>query len=578
MVTVEQAAEGAAPAGVAPAGVGWPWRAAWPAAAVALAFSPLLALHARMLWARPHYQFFPLVIPGAAALAWKSCQRLGPLQPGDRKAATGLAALGWALLAFGVVFVSPGAGAVGALVTLLAALYALGGRVLVRAALPAWAFLWLAVPLPRRYDTMLITGLQSLVSGWASQFLDAFDVHHIMEGNVVEIAGGRLLVDEACSGINSLLTLLLGALFFALWTGLSVVRPAVLAAAAVFWVVFGNVLRVVTIVVVNAQFHKDLSHGWKHTALGVLLFVAMLGMVAATDQLYAFAASVVRRARWWATGAMNKRSPKAAGRRAGAGSGVGHSAGPAAADRAGAAPTWLADPRRTWLGTAWTAAAFGALLLPQCLMPGVDWKEVLVSHDVYSGPFAKLGEGSMSARSGPFERVGFTTQHREMNDSWGENSRLWVYRMGTRGVFASVDYQFVDWHDLTLCYRGQGWQLTGRSTEPSDMGGAVETADFINPQGWYGYLVFGLYGRDGRSVPPPESVGYLSGLGDRLLGWFRGSSKTRQAVARLNHQVQVFVESESPLSPGDREQVRAFYDQARGVVRRDGLGIGEASR
>src|SRR5262249_27523605 len=158
-------------------------------------FAPLLAVHARMLWGRPHYQFFPLVFPGAAALAYRGGRRLGPLPPGPRRRAGLTAAAGWALLALGVLFVSPGLAAVAALGTLLAAADALGGAPLVRAALPAWLFLWPAVPLPRSYDTRLVTALQDLVSRWAGRALDAAGVFHVMEGNVVEVAGRRLLVD-----------------------------------------------------------------------------------------------------------------------------------------------------------------------------------------------------------------------------------------------------------------------------------------------------------------------------------------------------------------------------------------------
>ena len=82
--------------------------------------------------------------------------------------------LGWLLLAAGVALVTPWFAAVGALAALLGAAYALGGGRLARAALPAWGLLWLAIPLPRRYDVALIAGLQDLVSRWSSTLLDAW--------------------------------------------------------------------------------------------------------------------------------------------------------------------------------------------------------------------------------------------------------------------------------------------------------------------------------------------------------------------------------------------------------------------
>ena len=58
------------------------------AIAVALSFAPLLILFGLDLWARPHYQFFPVAIPLAGVLVWKSCRHLGRLEPGS-------AAIGW---------------------------------------------------------------------------------------------------------------------------------------------------------------------------------------------------------------------------------------------------------------------------------------------------------------------------------------------------------------------------------------------------------------------------------------------------------------------------------------------------
>lgn len=556
----------AAPPSVGRAGPSWPWRAVWPAALVFLAFVPLLAVHARMLWARPHYKFFPLVIPAALVLAWRAGRNLGPLLPGDRRTSTLGAIAGWSLLALGVLFVSPGLGAVGALATLLAAIYTLGGVPLARSLLPAWCFLWLAIPLPRRFDILVITGLQDLVSRWSSTYLDAIGVFHVMEGNIVDLPSNRLLVDQACSGIYSLLTLLIGTLFYSLWTRAAVLRTAFLLAAAIFWVVFGNIVRIVSIVVLSVRFNIDASKGMKHEALGLVIFVMMLAMVASTDCLYRLLTSLGMAAAGWARG----------GRDSAEGMGL---ADPAYPVPTLLGPTALVDPRRTWVGSLRSGLIFGVLLLPQWLMPGVDWKEVLSTNDVYAPLIGKLEENSLPRHWEKFDRVGFKAEHREMDDSWGENSRVWYFRDGVRGAVVSADYQFVDWHELTVCYESAGWRKTARTVGVADAEDRpdskyVVAVDFINPEGWYGYLVYGLYGRDGRPSPPPEAIGFLQFFGSRLVSWLRGGgAKSQQTVARLNHQIQVFVESESPLSLDDRERVLRFYEAMRTEIQREGLGL-----
>jgi exosortase len=560
------------------------WWSSLPPLLIAIAFVPMLMLHARMLWARPHYQLFPLVIPGAAALVYRYCRGLGAVDPGARPTAAATAAMGWALLAFSVVFVSPPVGVIGGLVTLMAAVYAVGGKRLAVAALPAWVFLWMAVPLPRSYDLTLVTSLQDLVSRWSSSFLDFFRVFHVMEGNVVEVARKRLLVDQACSGIYSLLTLSMGALFYALWTRTSVLRGLALMAAAVFWVLFGNVTRVVSIGLLYSRWGIDASGGKKHEALGILIFLLMLAMVASTDRLYVFLATVVRRI--WRLA----RSRRGADRPARGGARVKKSAESAAAAAAlGDLPPAPASPvrpprtvlppvGRTWLGSGLAGLAFGVLLIPQFFMPGVDWRELVSTHDVYSKSFAKLEAGTLPARWQSFEQVGYHVEHRKMDDSWGENSCVWLYHQGPRGVFLSADHEFVDWHELSVCYTSQGWDVTGRRLMAPDETGlkSLVVVDMINPQGWYGFLVYGLYKSDGAPVSPPEATGYIQSLAGRLMGWFRRGTRNDPAVARLNHQIQLFVESESPLSPSDRDAVLGFYDYCRGEIQK--VGLAEVTR
>jgi exosortase len=593
------ASTGNAPAGAARAvskrqdsGAG-SWRAYWPPVLIALAFMPLLVIHARVLWARPHYQFFPLVIPGAVALAYRYCRRLGPLSLGPARLAVPIATVGWGLLLFGVVFVSHSAALIGGLLTLFAAILAIGGWPLMRAALPAWAFLWLAVPLPRGYDLSLVSGLQDLVSRWSSHFLDAFKVYHVMEGNVVEIVGRRLLVDQACSGVYSLLTLLIGALFYALWTRTGVLRCLMLMAAAVFWVLLGNVTRVVTIVVIANRWGIDASAGKKHEVLGISIFILMLLMVGSTDRLFCFFGSLCRKLVWLVVRRREKAHPRLASKGKSKSEAAAVAAmladlppAPTATDKP--APTVAPLPPRTvlpavgrtWLGSAFSGLAFGILLLPQYLMPGINWREILVTNDVYGKPFQSLVAETLPAHWQSFERLGFRTEHRKMDDSWGENSRVWYYRQGQRGVALSADYQFVDWHELSICYISQGWQVTGRRlVAPGDAGPKIlVVVDMINPQGWYGMLVYGMYRVDGTPVSPPEATGYVASLAGRLAGWFRKGARNEQTVARLNHQLQLFVESESPLSPTDRDQVLAFYDHARRLVQKTGLGVGEEDR
>src|SRR5262245_59893967 len=75
--------------------------ASWPGyltvAALILAHLPLLVVFAWQSWLRPHYQFFPLAVLGAAILLVRAARRLGPLTPGPALLSALLLGGSWAL-------------------------------------------------------------------------------------------------------------------------------------------------------------------------------------------------------------------------------------------------------------------------------------------------------------------------------------------------------------------------------------------------------------------------------------------------------------------------------------------------
>jgi exosortase len=621
MVTVENHPEVAL--GTRTVGKGRVWRECAPAVVIAVAFVPILVLFSVELWSRPHYQFFPLVIPGAAALVWRSCRRLGPLEPGSTTLSTSLGWAAWALLALGVVVITPWFAAVGMLLAALGALLAVGGWRLTRAALPGWAFLWLAIPPPRKYDFLLISKLQNVVSRWSSELLDLAGVYHVMDGNVVRVAGRELLVDQACSGIYSLFTLLIGTIFYVLWVRTSIFRAAVLAAAAVFWVLFGNVVRIVTVVLLSTRWGIDAASGWKHELLGLFMFVVMLGLVLSTDRFTSYLLSLVGMIRWRVqmfrglapdshprrtskneftgfdvhTASMGRKTkPATAGPSAVAAADVETAAAPAVENLAEAMSppehvvadhrTTLPPVGRTWMGSRAFATAFGVLFLPQLMLPGVHWKDVLLTSDVYTKQFATMNLNAMPEKVGPFSRGDYKTDKREWDNSWGEHSCVWGYRGPNRAAAVSLDYQFVEWHELTLCYTGRGWTMISRRVETapplasasgmtgpgSNGGGPVVVAEFLNLEGRHGYLVYSLYDRKNRPLDPPDNQGLGQLLQERLSSWIKTGDAGGRDGELLSYQLQTFTEGEAPPTPAERASVFELFNQARAQVARHSQG------
>ncbi len=592
------------------------WARFVPAGLITLAFLPILILHGHELWARPHYQFFPLVIPGAAALIWKWCGRLGRLEPGSRSLGYGTAMLSWVMLGSGVAFISPGIGALAALVALLSAAYSIGGRRLAVAAFPAWGLLWLAIPPPKHFDVVLIVKLQNLVSRWSSQLLDLIGVYHVMDGNVVDVGGAPLLVDQACSGVYSLITLLIGTLFYALWVRTSPARTAILLGASIVWVVFGNLLRIILVVVLTTRWNIDAASGWRHEALGLITFVLMLVLVLSTDRLLNFAQAGIRM--FWQAGQdivrqqnLSKNSPvkknmgaldlslRSGSRLRRSAEGLGRE-GKVPLPMAAAAPlealkkpitdaasipktpapdlgpTQLPDLRHSWVGSWGFAAAFVILFVPQLMMPGAHWKEVLLAKDVYQEVFKDIDGKSLPPQDGPFQFVKFDESDRSKDSSWGEHSKSWFYNAGPASVsVVSLDYEFVDWHELTLCYKAQGWSMIKRTVLtppnplPNETGksyGPIVAAWFANLEGRHKYLLFGLYDRKGRAIEPDDTRSLATDFRLRLRSWIRTGDAGGSEADVLCHQLQTFVDSDKPLSERETQQALELHASARSRI------------
>jgi exosortase len=562
------------------------WRAAVALGLVGLAHLPWLAVQGRILWSYPHYQFAPLVPLGAAALAVRDSRRLGPLVPGTQRWSVGLLAASWLLMALAAVLYSPLFGTLAALTTLLALAQSWGGARLVRAMLPAWAFLWVAVRPPLGLDLDLIYALQSVATWWSSPVLDLLGVFHVAAGHVIELADRRLLVEEACSGIYSLFVALTATLFYVLWVRRGWLTSLLLFAAATAWVMVGNVVRIVTTAVLWSRVGVDINSGWKHELFGLLILVLTVGLILSTDNLVQGVLGAARRVwseqlAWRSRQAWNALRLRFAGK--GARSGVGWTApglgggGPGTRAAHGEAtdpgePTRWPATRRVWLASWPVLAVFGLI--------GAGQLAVAARGALYAAPalersLASLKADDLPERVGPYQREGFAVERNAAQGIRGEHSRVWSYRSPRATAVVSADYPFVGWHEVTDCYRGLGWVLGGRTVEPGGAGqaGPRVAATMVKPLERYGLLVFASDDERGEPLSPPSYRGWRAVLSERLsFGQMRllGGQPSGQSRGGTvpSYQIQVLWDCEDPPTPADEAQARELFEQARAAFRR----------
>jgi exosortase len=238
-------------------------------------------------WSHEEGAHGPLVLCTAAWLLWLQW-------PAIRK--QGVAGNIWLvslLMAFSLIFYI--AGQAFDLITLSAAgLYGVGVAIFyskfgARAVARNWfIFLYLlfAVPPPRMWIDRLTFPLKQFVSTAATALLQPFGVPVAHEGVVIYVAQYQLLVEDACSGLNSIFGLLAISLFYIyLMRGSSWRYSLLLGLLSIPIAILANIIRIVILILLTYFAGDDVAQGFLHMAAGIFVFATALVLIFAVDSL-----------------------------------------------------------------------------------------------------------------------------------------------------------------------------------------------------------------------------------------------------------------------------------------------------
>ncbi len=179
-----------------------------------------------------------------------------------------------------------------------------------------------------------------------------------------------------------------------------------------------------------------------------------------------------------------------------------------------------------------------------------------------------------------WQRLDYKTDRRHPGSAFGEFSKIWSYQSGQNMAAFSVDYPFPGWHDLTVCYAGQGWAKDEQVIcQPASADGVDEdgyvAVRFTKPGYRSGYLLFCNVNKDGSPLSPRLGADYFSMRRleeDFRRRWYRllGTSNPTPPAdpAAPFYQLQLFVESYTPLSAADRASAEALFLEGRRTLRK----------
>jgi len=398
----------------------------------ALGFTPLLWTFFVLSWRRPAYQFFPLALVAAGLLTWRAVKRTSTTVAAGNLGITRLLALATGVVCLlGNILWSPWLGYIAFLLGLAAAMWALGGKPLLKVFTPAGLMLLTILPPPLGWDQTLILWLRSVAVDASSALLDWLRVTHVQDGNTILLPGKTLLVNEACSGINSFILCNAFCLFWVLWQRRSSWWLLLAIPATSLFVVLGNLIRIAAGAAAYYYWQVDLLSGRLHEAFGLLLLLVYCGLVLSLDQLLVF---LTQPARLPAVGEGETASPPVAkpfpgGLRSGPFFGFKFAGALLAVVGLGVFATHL-----FWGGR------HGLAALPNLSSP----RELKLSL-----PSSLAGWQRVNSSSGDLALI----------QTMGVKSVVWHFQREGIEALVAVDYPLPGFHDVKVCYILNGWRV-----------------------------------------------------------------------------------------------------------------------
>lgn len=167
---------------------------------------------------------------------------------------------------------------------LAASMLIIGPRSMIASFFPFF-YLAFLIPVPGWLLDQLTLPLQHFVSWISTAGLSALGYPIAREGIVIFIAQYQLLVEDACSGMNSLIGLTAVMLFYiyiihrasflyALFLGLAILPIAIIT----------NIIRVTALILLTYYGGDEVAQGFLHVTTGVVLFAMALGLTILLDK------------------------------------------------------------------------------------------------------------------------------------------------------------------------------------------------------------------------------------------------------------------------------------------------------
>jgi exosortase len=221
-----------------------------------------------------------LVIPAAAYMAWTKKDKLKTIPRNPSVWGVILLLYGSLQAILGILAQWVWVSRMSFLISLVGSIAAVFGWRMVKEVIYPLATLVLMVAPPTFIFERLTLSLQLLASRLGETCLEALGYSVLREGNILEMVGIKLSVEEACSGIRSLMAIVFMCVLYNYFFVAGQWMRTFILVMAIPIAILGNAVRIVATGVAS-QYNPALVQGAAHEAFGyVSVVMAALGCVA----------------------------------------------------------------------------------------------------------------------------------------------------------------------------------------------------------------------------------------------------------------------------------------------------------
>ncbi len=261
-----------------------PFLGAW----VALFWPTFVWMHARFNAADSFYSHGWLVPAAGAWLVWQQRRYLAQLS--IRSSFWGLALLVPSLLVHVVAtwwdlhFLS-GFAMLGVLTGLV---WTVWGWPMVWALRFPLAFLVFMVPLPGVLLIAISFKMKLLAATLATHLVSFIGIPAVQAGSMIHVPGVSVIVDDTCSGLRSLLSLIALSILWTSLMGSAATRwhKLTIVAASIPIALVANMIRILVLVLLSAIYGPQIAESFIHYGSGVVVFgIALLALMWLTQRL-----------------------------------------------------------------------------------------------------------------------------------------------------------------------------------------------------------------------------------------------------------------------------------------------------